>query len=221
MEGNRLPPRLALLVLLLTLAAVAGCGGGDEGPLLADRFANPDSGWGSDSQEAFDRGYQDGEYFIEVYEPNWFVWAHPGERFDDVVMEVEARRVSGFPNGHFGLLCRYRRPDDFYYFAITDDGYYAILRVEDGEPEVLTGDGFLPSPAIRTDGETNSIRAICRGDELSLYVNGEEIATVRDDTLQRGDVGLAAGSGPDGSIRVHFDNLVVTLPEEDQEGEEE
>ncbi len=215
MHSNGLLPRLTLLFLVaLFLLTVAGCSGDGEGVLLEDRFGNLDSGWGSESQEAFDRGYQDGEYFIEVYEPNWFVWTHPGGRFDDVVVEAEARLVSGSPDGHFGLLCRYRPPDSFYYLAITADGYYAILRVENGEPEVLTGDGFLVASAIHTGGETNQIRAVCQGEQLSLYVNDVALATVTDAELQRGDVGLAAGSGPDSSIRVHFDNLVVTVPGE-------
>ncbi|HIE39369.1 MAG TPA: hypothetical protein EYP77_09935 [Anaerolineae bacterium] len=210
MRTNLLQP---LLILFLALSPIAGCRADGEGPLLQDRFSNPRSGWGSDSQETFDRGYQDGEYFIEVYEPDWFVWTRPHRRFDDVAVEAEVRRGSGSTDGHFGLLCRYRAPGDFYYFAITDDGYYAILRVEDERIEVLTGEGFLPTSAVQTDGATNHIRIVCRGEQLSLYVNGQEVATATDASLQRGDVGLGAGSGPGGSIRVHFDNLVVVAPE--------
>ena len=211
-------PRLVLLGLVsLLLLSVGGCSGGDEGILLQDRFGDPRSGWGTKSEPEFDRGYQDGQYFIELYEPNWLAWARPGERFADVDVEVEVRWVSGSTDGHFGLLCRYRAPDDFYYFAITGDGYYAILRVRDGEPEVLTGDGFLRSSAIRTGGEVNRIRAVCQGEELRLYVNDAALAAVVDEELARGDVGLAVGSGPDGSIRVHFDDLAVLAPEEETE----
>jgi hypothetical protein len=210
-------PRLALLALLL----LAGCGGGGEEVLLRDRFGDPSSGWGSDSQDAFDRGYREGEYFIEVYEPNWLTWAHPGNRFTDVVVEAEARPVSGSADGHFGLLCRCRFPDDFYYFAITEDGYYAILRVEDGEPATLTGGGFLPSPILRPGGGIRRIRAVCHGEQLTLYVNGQEVATTTDGALRWGDVAVAVGSGPGGRIRVHFDNLIVTAPGEQGEEREE
>jgi hypothetical protein len=217
MHAKRLLSRLALLMLLAALLqAVACCRDSREESLLEDRFGDSGSGWGEESQDAFDRGYHQGEYFIEVYEPDWFVWANPGRRFTDVVAEVDARWVSGSPAGHFGLLCRYRAPGDFYYFAVTGDGYYAILRVEDGEAEVVTGDGFLPSPAVRTGEATNHIRAVCRGEDLALYVNGEELARATDDVLRRGDVGLGAGSGSERSIRVHFDNLVVTAAEEEE-----
>lgn len=199
--------------LALLLALLASCSRSGDGVLFSDRFGNPQSGWGAESRETFDRGYQEGEYFIEVYEPNWLAWATPGKRFRDVAIEVTARRVSGEIGGNFGLLCRYRRPADFYYFAITDDGYYAILRVEDGEPTVLTGPGFLPSPDIPAGASTYRIGAVCAGDRLRLLVDGREIAAVVDVTFRRGDVGLAVGAGPEGPLRVHFDNFRVTRPE--------
>ena len=86
--------------------------------------------------------------------------------------------------------------------------------MEDGEPQVLTGDGFLPSSHVRPRDGVYYIRAVCQGDELSLYVAGQEVATVTDDGFSRGDVGLGVGSGPASDIRVYFDNLVVTAPGE-------
>lgn len=223
MSNDRLSPHLIVSLILISLAmGLVGCSDGGKGVLLQDRFGNPSGDWGIESQAAFDRGYQDGEYFIEVYEPNWLTWARPGERFDDVDVEADVRWVSGSRDGHFGLLCRYRPEDSFYYFAITDDGYYAILRVSEGVSEVISGDGFLPSPAIRTGGEANVLRAVCQGEQLTMFVNGEEVASVTDTAFLKGDVGLAVGSGPDGSIRAHFDNLTVVTPgtvdEEEAEG---
>ncbi|MGD1992670.1 MAG: hypothetical protein PVI59_05695 [Anaerolineae bacterium] len=223
MDSDRLLLGLiVLLVFVLSTVGLTGCGSGEKGVLLEDRFGNPGNGWGVESQEAFDRGYQNGEYFIEVYEPNWLTWARPEERFNDVAVEAEVRWVSGSRDGHFGLLCRYRPGDSFYYFAITDDGFYAILRVSEGVPEVISGDGFMSSTAILTGGETNVLRAVCQGEQLTLFVNGEQLATASDTAFLKGDVGLAVGSGPEGSIRVHFDNLTVTTPgvtdEEEAEG---
>jgi hypothetical protein len=70
----------------------------------------------------------------------------------------------------------------------------------------------VPSGAILTDGGTNVLRAVCQGEQLTFFVNGEQLATVTDTAYLKGDVGLAAGSGPAGSIRVHFDNLTVATP---------
>lgn len=204
--------RLSGLVLLALLLLAAGCNS-RGGPLLEDHFSDPRSGWGSDSQPAFDRGYEEGEYFIEVYDEDWFVWAPSGHRFRDVDVRVEARPVGVSSDGHFGLLCRYRSPENFYYIGITLDGYYAIIRVAEGETDILTGDGFTYSPDILPRGGKFLLRAVCAGDQLSLYVANTLIATVRDDTFDRGDVGLGVGSGPLESIRVHFDDLVVRAVE--------
>ncbi len=204
------------LVVLGVLLLVCGCtGGDDERPLFQDDFENPRSGWGAEQCEEFERGYEDGEYLFVLYEPNWFAWACPGEQFDDVSVEADVYLASGSQDGHFGVLCRYADPESFYYFAISADGYYAIFRrVAGGDMEVLTGNGvgMIHSPAIKTGGQTNHILAVCREDELSLYVNGELLETVSDDAHARGDVGIGAGSGPGGEACVRFDDFLVTGP---------
>jgi len=50
---------------------------------------------------------------------------------------------------------------------------------------------------------------------LSFSVNDVELATVKDDRLLSGDIGLAAGTSDRGGARVQFDNLVVRAPEYD------
>jgi hypothetical protein len=220
MSDNRLLFLVAFF--LLTGALLVGCGSDEQGILLEDRFSDHRSGWGTDSEREFDRGYQEGEYFFELYEPNWLVWASRGKRFSDVDIGVEVRQTSGPNDGNFGLLCRFREPTQFYYFSITGDGFYAILKVDGDVAEVLTGLGYLPSQVILTNGQLNSMRAVCEGDMLTLYVNGEQVVSVRDDALPRGDVGMAVGAGPSGSIRVQFDEIVVSDPgaqvDEESEG---
>jgi hypothetical protein len=204
------------LVVLVLLLLICGCAGSDEqSSLFEDDFGSPSSGWGTDQCEEFERGYDEGEYFIELHKPNWFAWTYPGMQFDDVIVEVDVYLASGSQDSHFGTLCRHLDMDNFYYFAISADGYYAIFRrVGGGDLETLTGDGngMTPSPSIKTGGQTNNVQAVCRGDELSFYVNGELLETVTDATHAQGDVGLGAGSGPEGDVRIQFDNFLVTRP---------
>ena len=210
---HRLKNGLTMLTLVLL---VCGCtGGDDQGPLFQDDFDNSTSGWGTDHRREFERGYEGGEYFIELYEPNWFAWAYPGRQFDDVSVEVDVYLASGSQDGHFGVFCRHVDVGDFYYFAISADGYYAIFRrVNGGDLKVLTGDGsgMVLSPAIRTGWQTNRVVVVCQGDEMSLYVNGELLEAVIDDAHTGGDVGLGAVSGPKGDACVRFDNFLVTRP---------
>ncbi|RLC66665.1 MAG: hypothetical protein DRI48_04165 [Chloroflexi bacterium] len=210
--GYRLGGCLLLGVLLLLCGCTAD---GSQKTLFRDEFDDPQSGWGTGQSEKFRRGYEGGRYFIELYEPNWFVWTYPGVQLGDVTVEADVHLSSGSQGGHFGVLCRHVDADNFYYFAISADGYYAIFkRVDGGDLEVLTrdGDGMVPSPAIKTGEQTNNVQAVCKGDELSLYVNGELLETVTDASHRRGDVGIGAGSGPEGEFEVQFDYLLLTEP---------
>lgn len=204
------------LIAFTLLSLICSCTRGDEqGSLFQDDFGNRRSGWGADQSEKFERGYEDGAYFILLNEPNWFTWAHPGQQFDDVNVEVDVHLASGLQDSHFGILCRHVDLDNFYYFAVSADGYYAIFRRVDGSDlEILTGDGgqMTPSAAIKTGGQENHLLAVCQEDELSLYANGQLLETITDDALVRGDVGIGAGSGAEGDVRVQFDDFSVTEP---------
>ena len=152
---------------------------------------------------------------IDFVNDNYEFRLIPGEQFDDASVDADVRLASGSPNSHFGVMCRHADLDNFYYFAISADGYYAIFRrVDGGDMEILTGDGGqMPhSAVIKTGEEDNHLSAVCQGDELSLYVNAQLLETVTDDTHARGDVGLGAGSGAEGEVRIQFDDLVVTRP---------
>lgn len=202
--------RLIVLALLLIASGCSSDSGG--GVLLRDDFEDPGSGWGEAEEGEFARGYDDGEYFFEMCEPNWLTWVPSEGRFTDVAVQVDAYLASGSPEAHYGVLCRYVDGENFYYFAVSADGYYAIFRRVDGEDlQVLTGDGvgMMPSSEIVVDGQINRIRAVCEGEALSLHVNGELLEETSDDSHARGGVGLAVGSGPEGDARVHFDDLVV------------
>jgi hypothetical protein len=203
-------------ILLILSLLIYGCSrDGDQGSAFQDGFEDPRSGWGMDQRREFERGYSEGAYFIDLHAPNWFAWANPGVSFDDVVVEVDAYLASGSSDSHFGALCRYVDEGNFYYFAVSPDGYYAIFRrLDGGRLDVLTGDGssMAFSPVIRTDGQVNRIKVVCQGDGLSLYVNGEPLDTVTDGAHSQGDVGLGAGSGSDGTVRVHFDEFTAAGP---------
>lgn len=112
------------------------------------------------------------------------------------------------------MICRQVDRENFYYFAISADGFYAIFRRADGEMEILSGNEneMSPSSAIRTGQKNNHILATCQGNELSLYVNGQLVETVTDDTHAEGDVGIGAGSDAKGGARVQFDNFAATKP---------
>lgn len=199
------------LLFIGVLIVLAGCM--STSAPFTDDFSDPASGWGASSHETYVRGYQQGRYLMQIDVPGWFIWTTAGRSFDDVDLEVVVRseRVS---DNHYGLFCRYTE-GQFYYFAISTDGYYAIFRrTEDGDLLPLTGRAMLRSPLIRTDGTENRLQAVCQEDELRFFINGEQAVRITDDTLTRGDIGMAAGTLDQGGTIVWFDNLDVSKPVE-------
>ena len=196
-------------LLLLVLILVTGCGG--SAPAFTDDFSNPDSGWGGISTEPYLRGYHSGKYQIRIDLPAWFVWTLGNQSYQDVSATVSVYS-EGDTDNHYGLICRASQAG-FYYFAISADGYYAIYRyTEEGELLPLTGPAMLRSPLIRSQSE-NQLLAICEESTLSLYINGELLAQVADETLSKGAVGMAAGTLPQSAASlVWFDNLQVSRP---------
>jgi len=198
------------LLVLVGLILFAGCVG--SAVPFTDDFSDPASGWGAASNETFVRGYDSGKYLIRIDNPNWFVWTTAGKRYTDISVETTVYS-EGMPDNHYGLLCR-QSDEGAYYFAISSDGYYAIFhQTKDNTLEPLTGTAMLRSPAIHLGGEPNKLLAVCKGTELTFYVNGEQIAQVEDDTLNRGDIGMAAGTAINATATlVWFDDFNADKP---------
>jgi hypothetical protein len=52
----------------------------------------------------------------------------------------------------------------------------------------------------------------CIGDTLTLFVNDQQLAQVRDNEFPSGDVGLIAGTYDTPGTDIRFDNFVVYKP---------
>jgi serine/threonine-protein kinase len=178
-----------------------------------DDFGNAATGWDDGQANNGQVGYRSGAYAIEVLEQNWLIWgvANAGP-LADVRITVEARNVGQAQDSAFGVVCNYQDEDNYYQLGMGPDGYYAIVRTLDGESTVLTNDenNWILSDAIALNAEQYTIEATCgAGGRLSLAVDGVEIASVTDDALTEGDVGLFARTFEQTPAEVRFDDFVV------------
>lgn len=181
--------------------------------LFQDNFSNPASGWDRVNVKDGITDYTaEGAYRILVNLPNTDVWSNPGLTFTDVRIEVDATKVGGPDDNDFGVQCRYQDDNNFYFFLISSDGYYAIGKVKDGEQILLSGESMDYSDAVLQGMATNHIRADCVGAHLALYVNGVTLAAVEDGDLTQGDVGLMAGTFDQPGTDILFDNFTVLQP---------
>jgi hypothetical protein len=183
--------------------------------LLREGFGDPDSGWTVLEFEAGSVGYGDGYYFAETTEDGGMVWGTASWNYADVALEVDVTQVEGpaDDNNGFGVMCRVQQDNGGYLLRISGDGYAAIHRIAGGEFEALVD--WEMSPAINQGDALNRLRVVCDGPTLALFVNDELVAEATDESYVEGDIALAATTFEEGQrTEIHFDNLVVSVPED-------
>jgi hypothetical protein len=84
--------------------------------------------------------------------------------------------------------------------------------VKNGEYYLLGLDSMAKNDSIKQGSETNLIRFDCKGDTLTLYVNGIQLDSRQDVDFTQGDVGLLAGSNKNPGVQIVFDNFKVYQP---------
>ncbi len=208
---------LALTLLLFTTQACAVFSWVDVfvppgGVLYQDKFSDPTSGWGSLTTNTGQANYDDGTYHIQVSAPNVNLWSHPGLDFTNVRVEADVYSPSGPLQNRMGVVCRLMDDQNFYFFVIGTDGYYAIGKVRNGNLSLLSAAQMQQSAAIHTGAEPNHVRGDCVANLLILYVNGQLVASAVDSDLPHGDVGLLAGTFAQPGANVYFDNFFVYKP---------
>jgi hypothetical protein len=180
--------------------------------LFQDDFSSINSGWDRYKSGTYSADYDSGFYRIEVFQKNHEAWALPGLNFSDAIIEATATKTNGPEDNVFGILCRYKDQQNFYFFLISSDGYAGIGLYLDGERSLLSGESMLPSEAILQSNATNDLKVLCVDESLILEVNGTRVYEVQSSALHDGDVGLIAGSYEKSGITVLFDNFSVRNP---------
>jgi hypothetical protein len=215
MSMKRLSLCIALF-LLTTLACSASQLGQNfvpaNGVFYQDDFANSKSGWGVLNSDAGVAAYSKDSYHIYLKAPNVNLWAHPGQDFSVARIEADVLTTNGPSENRMGLICRMQDAANFYYFVISDDGYYGIGKVKDGKWSLLETAEMRPHGAILTGGKINHLRADCVDGLFALYVNDQLVGTAADNDFASGDVGILAGSFNIPGVDVYFDNFVVYRP---------
>ena len=180
--------------------------------LFQDDFSSTRSGWDREDYTDAITDYGDDVYRIEILTDQYIAWATPYQDFTDVVIEVETYKASGGDDNGFGIICRHVDADGYYNFyllEISSDGYAWIGKYMDEEYENLEG---IDNADVNLGNDTNSLRAECVGNRLSLYANGDLLIEAYDSDLTHGDVGLVAETYDSASTEILFDNFIVTNP---------
>lgn len=198
------------LVMPTTASAVEflllpGIGTVSVSNVLVEGF-DQQSAWESyDSVTGAQLGVENGIYRIFNASPG-YVWGLNSQAYADTVVEVQATPLTSFQDIGSGVMCRADASNngDGYYFMINPNGHYSI-RIGRGN-EVAPLIDWSPSPAVHSGIDHNTIRAVCLGNQLAMYVNDQLVASVEDNTYSSGYTGLTAAASNFG-VDISFDNL--------------
>ncbi len=179
--------------------------------IFEDNFSSSASGWSTQDTVTGSSDYRDGQYVIEVNEPNYDVWSnYDREEFTDTIIGVDVNIIqSANGAGGVGIMCRYVDNNNYYKLEVDEDGYYTIYKYLDGEFMVLYDWERLSSLENKSSWR---LTAACIGNELTLLVDDVVVASVTDDSFTQGYIGLVGGVFDDPGIIVGFDNLTVHAP---------
>ena len=218
MKKFRLPPFILILLLfsffLLLSACAAPTAATPRAPsgevLFQDEFENNTTGWDRLANDGGIMDYDGGGYRILVRQPKLNFWSTPEKNFGDVRVEADVTKLNGPGENRTGLMCRYQN-GDYYFFIISNDGFYGVGKFIGGQTLLLGQTEMLSSEFIQP-GSVNHLRADCIGNTLTFYVNFNQVAVVQDADFPSGDVGLVAGAFSEPGVDVLFDHFVVMQP---------
>lgn len=190
---------------------------GDTSILFEDSFDSDASGWATGE---FEDDYSQDEITIGegVYtlmatakQPAFVEKKLPNREFSDFELTVEATpRDAAGGDYYYGVAFRENSDGHVYSFEIGNDGLYAIF-LYDGEWKRLKD--WSSTSAINT-GETNTLKVIANGQTLTFFVNDEQLTTLEDSTLDKGQIGFVLDIFEEGqTAAVVFDNLMIRAVE--------
>ena len=201
---------LLLSACLPAQSSVAIKSGNPGDVLYKDDFSDNTSGWDRVLNDGGIMDYDSGGYRILVKQADMNFWATPSENFGDVRVEADVTKLNGPDENRAGLICRYQN-GNYYFFIISNDGFYAIGKFTNGQAILIGQESMVQTDTIVLDG-INHLRADCVGNTLTFYVNFTEVASTQDADFATGGVGLLAGAFAGPGVDVLFKNFVVLQP---------
>ena len=185
----------------------------------ADDFTSNKQGWllGFDDRDLLtsETVLAGGVYqkFVHFKQDGAYTWSNaPDCEVKNFYMYVDATVLSK-SDADTGIVLLLRNQEandesDHYRVIFYFDNSYEIDVYHKGEWQTLA-ERTATSRLALDSGSVHRLAILAVGTQLTVYVNGEEIATVFDDTLTSGGIGLGLIGNTDQAIEVTFDNFYI------------
>jgi hypothetical protein len=157
--------------------------------------------------------------------------------YSDFDLRARAQALSGPLDNGYGVVFHHQNSLNFYAFLVSSDGYYAVLRVVDGDQLWLSN--WINTPLVNQGlGAENRLRVVAQGDQFRFFVNEQPVQVcipddptgestyvmdtcvegtmqdvLRDGLLTSGQIGMVALTYSEPDVIASFDDVVIYSPE--------
>jgi hypothetical protein len=153
---------------------------------------------------------------VQLDDPNLYVYYYyTPVTYEDVRLDLTFTNLAHNSN-NINLMCRNSTSGRFE-FTVQNDGLYQIWAYDGtgGNGYVELADGG--STSIRSGQQQNEITVTCIGNNLSLYINGSLVKSIKDNRFffSDGQVGFGVNISPTNLVTpviVEFDSLTISQP---------
>ena len=150
---------------------------------------------------------EDGQYTM-LSKVDGSRWVFYDDEYQDTVIAVDARAVSGPAFVEYGLVFRVASDgQSLYGFSLTRAGKFTVFRYQDDSFTDLLP--YIASSAVRSDTATNHLQVVMQQDRISVYANDVFLGSVTDSNLKQGAVGLFLNSD-EPNAKAAFSNLRIS-----------
>ncbi len=203
-QGDRAQLDVSRVTVLTVEQAKAAWSGYASGILLRDNFsAEPSSknlGFVSQTNANSEQVWSPGKFTITVKKAQSveLVVLPPGPLADfGIEIEAEPARSGSAEYGLFFRLAEGESNVSHYVFAARSDGTFYLGKKINGKwakPDLVE---VTPSPFLKPAPNRNRLGVMVEGATISLYINGNLVKTVQDDSIKSGLVTIYVGAGTD------------------------
>jgi hypothetical protein len=131
--------------------------------------------------------------------------------YTDVRIDMEAENLATNDNS-ITLVCRYDPDLGWYEYNIDNDGEWTLYYYDNivAKKYVKLYDGG--SKAIKMGRDTNTYTMICKGQDISLYINDVFTHTFQHKDLKKGQIGFGVSSYNSYPVKVNINWLEISEP---------
>ena len=184
---------------------------------LSEPFNNNNNNWNTSTLNS---EYGKGELKITDGKYRWTYTTYKGVNYrawrytvslSDFYLSVDIQDVGSSTNSNSGVVFRNDEAGNYYYFGVDQkqQAYFFNMLYNDAWVKLVK---FTYSSVIETS-KKNTLEVVARGETFYLFINNKLVATVIDDTLKNGPMGLAIEiNNPDQTGVFEFDNVELRAP---------